>query len=206
MPRPPRIRLPNITFHVVHRGNNKAPTFYAPQDYALYLMLLEAAARRYETQVHAYVLMTNHVHLLVTSSLADGVSRTMQYTAGRYAAAVNVHLGRSGTLWEGRFRSSPIDTDRYLLACYRYIELNPVRAGMVKRPQDYPWSSIGVNCGTRASSLVTPHPVFLALGRTPQIRAARYLELLGEQSLDEMVDEIRNGIKTGLPVGSEPLD
>jgi len=206
MPRRPRIRVPNTTFHVVHRGNNKAPTFFVPHDYALYLMLLEKACERYETQVHAYALMTNHVHLLLTSSLADGISRTMQYVAGRYGAALNFRLGRSGTLWEGRFRASLVDTDRYLLACYRYIELNPVRAGIVKRPQDYPWSSIAINCGTRTSSLVTPHPVFLELGRDPHVRVSRYRELLTEQLSDEVVDEIRNAIRSGLPVGSDPLD
>ncbi|SRR5690606_26595865 len=203
MPRPPRISVPNTTFHVVQRGNNQARTFFEEQDYALYLALLEYACRRYQTQVHAYVLMTNHVHLLVTSSLPEGVSRTMQYVAGRYVAKLNRRLGRTGTLWGGRFRSSPIDTDRYLLACYRYIELNPVRAGMVRRPDDYAWSSVRINCGTRASSLVTPHAVFLELGKTAEIRAARYRELLEEGLPQKVMNELRNGVRSGLPAGSE---
>ncbi|HEX6992980.1 MAG TPA: transposase [Gammaproteobacteria bacterium] len=203
MPRPPRISIPDTTFHVVQRGNNQARTFFADQDYALYLALLEYACRRYQTQVHAYVLMTNHVHLLVTSSLPEGVSRTMQYVGSRYVAKVNLRLGRTGTLWEGRFRSSPVDTDRYLLACYRYIEQNPVRAGMVRRPDDYTWSSVRINCGTRSSSLVKPHPVFLALGSTARVRAARYRQLLDEGLAQQTVDEIRNSVRSGLPAGSD---
>lgn len=201
MPRPPRISVPNTTFHVVQRGNNQARTFFEEQDYALYLALLEYACRRYQTQVHAYVLMTNHVHLLVTSSLPEGVSRTMQYVAGRYVAKLNRRLGRTGTLWGGRFRSSPIDTDRYLLACYRYIELNPVRAGIVRSPDAYRWSSYRANATEAATSLISAHPVLFSLGKTPLERALRYRELLRQPLPADTLRLIRQRLKDGLPIG-----
>lgn len=203
MPRPRRITLPDTTLHVVQRGHNKSRIFQSQQDCGLYVYLLKTAGARYETHLHAYVLMTNHVHLLVTSSLTEGVSRTMQFVASRYAAAVNAHLGRTGTLWESRFRSSPIDSDRYLLACYRYIELNPVRANIVRRPDDYTWSSFSINASARISPLISPHPVYLALGPTPRIRAERYRALVEEGLSTELIAEIREGLRSGLPAGSE---
>jgi putative transposase len=203
MPRRPRIQIPDTTLHVVQRGNNKSPTFFEAEDYQRYLDLLEAAARRYDTRVHAYVLMTNHVHLLMTSSMAGGISRTMQLVGGRYVAALNRRLGRTGTLWEGRFRSSPIDSSRYLLACYRYIERNPVRAGIVPSPCDYRWSSYALNSRGRVSSLVRPHPAFLALGSTPRDRAARYKMLVGEELPEDLLEEIRSGIRKGLRSASD---
>ncbi len=203
MPRRPRICVPDTTLHVVQRGHNRARTFFAVHDYLRYLTLLKAACVRYQTQVHAYVLMTNHVHVLLTSSSADGVSRTMQHVGSRYVAAVNLRVGRTGTLWEGRFRSSPIDSEHYLLACYRYIELNPVRAGIVRHPGEYRWSSFSANVGAQDSPLITPHSAFRALGPNARIRAARYRALV-EEGLDAgLLEEFRDGIRTGHPAGGE---
>ena len=174
MARRPRISPPGITLHLVQRGNNRSATFFEDQDYREYLRLLQLAARRWESRVHAYALMTNHVHLLVTPMIPGGVSKLLQYVGSQYVTWLNRRLERSGTLWEGRFRSSPIESDRYCLACYRYIELNPVRAGLVRHPEDYRWSSYRANACGRASSLVAAHPTFLSLGETSADRRRRY--------------------------------
>jgi putative transposase len=203
MPRPARIRLPGIPFHVVHRGNDRKQTFFGKSDYQTYLDLLVRSCQRYETAVHAYVLMTNHVHLLMTSSLADGVSHTMQYLGSSYARRINGQYGRTGTLWEGRFKSSPVDSEFYCLACYRYIELNPVRARIVDAPEDYRWSSYLENVGERRPAIVEPHPCFLALSKSRAERTRRYRALVRLQLPPTAVDSIRLGAKTGTPVGSE---
>jgi len=192
-----------MTLHAVQRGNNRSAAFHDTQDYLCYLRLLEAAARRYETRVHAYVLMTNHVHLLLTSNLLNGISRTLQYVASRYVQAANERYGRTGTLWESRYRSTPVDSERYCLACYRYIELNPVRAGIVKSPEDYRWSSYRVNSTARWSSLVSPHPTFLALSETPAGCAAQYRLLVREALPDDVLQDIRSSLRRGVPAGDE---
>jgi len=203
MGRPNRIRLAGLPFHVVQRGHNRSATFCDKQDYLDYLGLLRTAARRSQTSIHAFVLMTNHVHLLLTSRLPDGVSRLLQYVAGRYSAHFNKRYVRTGSLWESRFRASPVDADRYLLACYRYIELNPVRAGIVRSPDAYPWSSYRVNSTGAPSSLITPHPTYLSLGRTPLERAVQYRELFREGLPDDTVDRIRQGLNDGVPTGDD---
>jgi putative transposase len=203
MSRPPRIRLPGLTLHVVQRGNNRAAAFHQPQDYIDYLDILRVAIRRYETRVHAFVLMTNHVHLLLTSSLADGVSNALRYVGSRYVSRFNGRYGRTGTLWESRFRSSPVDTEFYCLACYRYIELNPVRANLVQVPEDYRWSSYGINSAGQRSSLITPHPTYISLDTTPEKRAERYRKLVREALPDTALRVIREGTRTGVPTGRE---
>lgn len=203
MPRPSRIRLPGLTFHVVQRGNNRSSVFKRRQDYVDYLELLAFAARRYETQVHAYALMTNHVHLLLTPKRADGMSNTLRYVGSRFVSRVNERYSRTGSLWEARFRSSPIDTEFYCLACYRYIELNPVRANIVRRPDAYPWSSYRVNGGFRDSSLVTPHQVYLALGDSPSERAGRYRDLVSQSLPGESLQHIRWALQVGVPTGRD---
>lgn len=203
MSRLPRIRVPGITFHVVQRGNDRQRTFFVDDDYRSYLHLLILYSRRYETSVHAYVLMSNHVHLLLTSEIPDGISRTMQLVASAYARRINERYGRTGSLWEGRFRSSPIETERYCLACYRYIELNPVRAGMVPAPRDYRWSSYHENAGKRSLSIVTPHPCYLALGPSSAARHESYHGIVHEHLPDRTIAAIRHGVSKGLPVGDE---
>jgi putative transposase len=145
MARKPRIALAGYAQHVVQRGNNRQATFFAEADYRYYLDCLAEASAKYDCALHAYVLMTNHVHLLVTPNQTDGIARMMQSVGRRYVQYVNYCNKRSGTLWEGRYKASLVQSERYLLVCSRYIELNPVRAGMVTRPEAYRWSSYRAN-------------------------------------------------------------
>ena len=166
MPRKPRLYLPGIPCHVIQRGNNRDVCFAAEEDYQAYVEWLRDGAERCGCAVHAYVLMTNHVHLLVTPQDKEGVSRLMQSVGRRYVQYFNYSYDRSGTLWEGRYKATLIDSDQYLLTCMRYIELNPVRAGMVKHPLDYPWSSYAANARGQDNLLITPHELYRQLGRS----------------------------------------
>ena len=147
MPRKPRMFLAGVPCHIIARGNNRSVCFYADADYLFYLECLNDACIKYGTVIHAYVLMTNHVHLLITPSTTSAIPKVMQSVGRRYVQYINKTYRRSGTLWEGRYKASSVDAEAYLLACYRYIELNPVRANMVKQPIEYRWSSYAVNCG-----------------------------------------------------------
>lgn len=178
MARLPRLTLPGYPHHVIQRGNNRQPIFANRADYEELIGLLAESAKRFEVDIHAYVLMSNHFHLLATPATADGLPHMMQAVGRRYVRYFNDSQGRSGTLWEGRYKSTLIQTDRYLLACMVYIDLNPVRAGLVAHPQDYPWSSHGHYIGLRADPLVTPHALFWELGNTPFAREAAYAELV----------------------------
>ena len=165
MARLPRIDMLGIPQHLIQRGNNRGVCFFADEDYVFYLECLNKAAKKYDCSMHAYVLMTNHVHLLVTPETKGGLSVMMQSVGRSYVRYINGHYRRSGTLWEGRYKSSLIESERYLLTCYRYIELNPVRAGMVSFPGDYRWSSY--HCHARGSvggGMVTDHALFTCAG------------------------------------------
>ena len=201
MPRPKRLCVPGLPHHVVQRGNNRNATFYHNEDYFTYLTFLDEAAQRHGVSVHAYVLMTNHVHLLLTPVDSDGLSLTMQTLGRRYVSYINKAYRRTGTLWEGRFISSVVDRETYCLACYRYIELNPVRAAMAADPADYQWSSYHRNGLGRADSLLSPHSSYLGLGTTRDGRATKYRELINEGVGPEVVGQIRYGARKGLPVG-----
>jgi len=166
MARQPRIVLEGQPQHVIQRGNNRDIIFVADEDYQLYLETLTEACEQFACDVHAYVLMTNHVHLPITPNRSDGISKVMQSLGRKYVQYFNHQYHRSGTLWEGRYKSTLLDSERYLLTCYRYIELNPVRACMVKHPTEYPWSSYGVNVRGDKSELVVPHELYLRLGTT----------------------------------------
>jgi putative transposase len=178
MARLPRLTLPGVPHHVIQRGNNRQTIFSGSADYAFFLDLLSENAIRFGVQVHAYVLMDNHFHLLATPETALGLPQMMQAVGRRYVRYFNDSQGRSGTLWEGRYRSTVVQTERYLLACMAYIDLNPVRAGLVADPRDYPWSSYGNAIGLRADKLVTPHPLYWGLGNTPFAREAAYANLV----------------------------
>ncbi|MDI1237862.1 MAG: transposase [Polaromonas sp.] len=178
MARLPRLSLPGYPHHVILRGNNRQAIFACPADYQTLLDLVEEHARKSGIAVHAYVLMSNHFHLLVTPESADSLPRMMQAVGRRYVRYFNDSQGRSGTLWEGRYRSTPIQTEPYLLACMAYIDLNPVRAGLVAEARDYPWSSHGHYIGLRSDRLITPHPLFWALRNTPFAREAAYAEMV----------------------------
>jgi len=178
MARLPRLTVPGYPHHIIQRGNNRQPIFASPADYDFLLGLLADNAKKFSVAVHAYVLMDNHFHLLATPDTADSLPQMMQAVGRRYVRYFNDRQGRSGTLWEGRYKSTLVQTERYLLACMAYIDLNPVRAGMVADPRDYPWSSYGPAVGLRSDKLVTPHPLWWALGNTPFAREVAYANLV----------------------------
>jgi len=180
MARLPRLSVPGYPHHVIQRGNNRQAIFLADADRLRMLELLEDHARQHEVAVHAYVLMDNHFHLLLTPQTGEGLSRLMQAVGRRYVRYFNDSHGRSGTLWEGRYKSTLIEAERHLLACMAYIDLNPVRAGLVTAARDYPWSSHGHYAGLRVDRMVTPHPLYWALGNTPFAREAAYAKLVQE--------------------------
>lgn len=191
MPRTKRLDLAGVAQHVIQRGNDRQACFYCEADYTRYLQDLRDAASASGCRVHAYVLMTNHVHLLVTPDAIGAVARMMQAVGRRYVRYINDSAGRTGTLWEGRYKSSLVDSERYVMTCYRYIELNPVRAGMVTEPQAYRWSSFAANGMGRHDATVMPHEVYLRLGVDEGQRCARYRELVGQGIPDEDLAAIR---------------
>ena len=166
-----------MPYHLVQRGNNRQACFFAEEDYRLYLSLLKDYSQRYGVNVHAYVLMTNHYHLLATPSNEDSISRMMQCLGSRYAYYMNKQYRRSGTMWEGRHKSSVVDKQNYLLKCYRYIELNPVRANMVAQPEEYLWSSYSTNAWGDHSDWLVAHEGYRELGRSHSERCTAYREL-----------------------------
>jgi putative transposase len=200
MPRRARITVAGVPHYVVQRGHNRQATFFADEDYLAYRHSLKEGAQRYHCAIHAYVLMTNHVHLLVIQASEDGLSRLMRYLGSRY---VNFVYRRRGTLWEGRYKSSLVDQEQYLLTCYRYIELNPVRANMVEQPQDYRWSSYASHALGKPDDLIDDHPLYLALGNTEETRREAYRALYRYQLDDAELTEIRASLNKGLAVGAE---
>ena len=191
MPRKPRIILPHHPVHIIQRGNNRSATFYTEDNYRFYLDALSKASRRYGCAVHAYVLMTNHVHLLLSATTEAGISAFMQSVGRRYVRYLNNTYNRTGTLWEGRFKSSLIQDDHYYLTCSRYIELNPVRAAMVNHPGDYLWSSYHYHGLGETDTIIQPHPLYLELGKTMKERARRYRDLFETHIDSTMLDQIR---------------
>ena len=203
MPRKPRMYLAGMPCHVIQRGNNRDACFYAEQDCLFYLDCLQDACRCYHVSVHAYVLMTNHVHLLMTPDDTEGISRVMQSVGRRYVQYINFEYRRSGTLWEGRHKASLIDAEHYLYTCMRYIELNPVRANMVKHPADYRWSSYRGNAQSEANPLITPHPLYGALGPDPAQRQHAYRCLFEHQLENQDIHAIREAAQFSIPLGGE---
>jgi putative transposase len=182
-----RLIVPDVPVHIVQRGHDRGDCFLEEADYRAYLDGLRMYAVRFNCTVHAYCLMTNHVHLLVTPAEATGCAQLMKHVAQRYSKRLNAKQGRTGTLWEGRFYSALVMTEHYALACYRYIELNPVRAGLVKHPADYRWSSYRANTHSRLDDFVTPHAAYTALGENPPKRAATYAAICGASLAEEVV-------------------
>jgi putative transposase len=201
MPRKPRFTLPGIPQHVIQRGNNREPCFLAKQDYRRYLDELTWVADKHSCRLHAYVLMTNHVHLLVTPMKEFGIGETMQALGRRYVYYINKTYRRSGTLWEGRYKASLVDSEAYLLSCMRYIELNPVRAGMVNHPGDYKWSSYAANAQGQTDLLLSPHPLYTALGETTAVRQHAYRELFRHHLDNDILHEIREALNHELVLG-----
>lgn len=203
MPRPPRYELVGIPQHVIQRGNNRQATFFADEDYRAYLGWLGEAAERHGCAIHAYVLMTNHVHLLLTPQVAGAIGKVMQSLGRRYVQYINASYRRSGTLWEGRYKASLIDSERYLLTCYRYIELNPVRAGMVEEPGQYRWSSYRWHGQGQVDPLIADHGEYWALGRDGNARQVAYRELFRDALDPKAVDDIRAALNQCRLCGSE---
>jgi putative transposase len=195
-----RIHPPGVPLHFVQRGHNREPTFLDAEDCRCYLSWLHEGLIRWEVELHAYVLMTNHVHLLLTPGRAEGIACLMMSLGRRYVRYVNRKYARTGTLWEGRYRSSTIDSDAYLLACYRYIELNPVRAGLVLRPQDYEWSSYRSNGFGHPNPLLTPRAEFLAIGATASERLFAYRSLVADALQEQTLAEIRLATRLSRPL------
>ncbi len=202
MARLSRIDVPGLPQHLIQRGNNQALCFFRPDDYQFYLNAVNEAAIKYQCQLHAYVLMPNHVHLLLTGEHLGSVSSFMQSVGRRYVRYINIAQGRTGTLWEGRFRSSIVESEPYLLTCYRYIELNPVRAGLVSDPGDYVWSSYRHHAIGERNGLIQKHDLYLALGRTTKARRQAYQALIQEALSDREVQSIRDHVNKGRVLGS----
>ena len=203
MPRRPRLHLADYPHHIVQRGHNRTACFLAEDDYQTYRHWLGEALTQTGAALHAYVLMTNHVHLLVTPKRAEDIPRLVMAIGRRYVQTINTTYRRTGTLWDSRYKSSLIQTDTYLLRCQRYIELNPVRADMVRDPGAYPWSSYRANGLGASDPLLSPHSLYLELGNSPECRQAAYRELF-RTGLDEAaVAELRLAIQQSQPIGSE---
>lgn len=201
MPRKPRFNLVGIPQHVIQRGNNREPCFFAEQDYRRYLDDLRASAEKFDCRLHAYVLMTNHVHLLVTPMTAYSIPQMMQALGRRYVHYMNKTYRRTGTLWEGRYKSSLIDSDCYLLTCMRYIELNPIRACMVTHPGEYTWSSYQANAQGGVDPLIEAHPLYMALGADAETRQSAYRELFRHHVDNDTLHEIRESLNHELVLG-----
>jgi len=202
MPRRPRVILLNVPQHIIQRGNNGQACFYADEDYLSYLEWLQEYAERTDCKIHAYVLMTNHVHLLASADNAEAVGAIVKALGQRHVQYINKMYKRSGTLWEGRYKSCPAQAETYLLACQRYIELNPVRANMVNQPAEYRWSSYAVNAQGADSEIVKPHAVYEALGVDAISRQAAYRELFRHQLDIGVVDEICKATNGNYALGS----
>lgn len=204
MPRKPRFYLPGVPAHVVQRGRNREAVFFEDADYLAYLNWLDEAATKYDCSIHAYCLMTNHVHLLVSPRKTEGVTRLMQFLGRHYVPYINRKYGRSGSIWEGRYKAGLIDAADYLLACMRYIELNPVVAGMVANAEQYRWSSYLCNAKGEANSLITPHHIYQARGKGQQ-RLNAYMALFGahQDATEEADAEIRSSLQSGTPLGND---
>jgi putative transposase len=178
MARLPRLTVPGHLHHVIQRGNNGQVVFADAPDHELLLALIDEHARQHRVALHAYVLMGNHFHLLATPETDEGISQLMQSVGRRYVRNFNVRHGRTGTLWEGRYRSTLIQPEAYLLPCMVYLDLNPVRAGIVSEPGEYQWSSYRHYTGGHADKLITPHPLYWQLGNTPFARDEAYTALV----------------------------
>ena len=202
MARLPRLTVPGYPHHVIQRGNNRQAIFVSDADRRLLLSLWAEYADKFQVAVHAYVLMSNHFHLLVTPGTETGLPQMMQAVGRRYVRYFNDAHGRSGTLWEGRYRSTLIETERYLLTCMAYIDLNPVRAGLVAQARDYVWSSHGHYTGLQQDRLITPHALVWELGNTPFSREAAYAELVQGGSSPAEEQALTSATLKGWALGS----
>jgi len=205
MPRQARVVVPSIALHVVQRGHDRRDCFRHDTDYLVYLSNLRALSASSDCALHAYCLMTNHVHLLLTPRSAESCALLMRSLGQRYVQYFNRRYARSGTLWEGRFRSCLVDSAEYVLACHRYIELNPVRAGMVTSPSAYEWSSYAGNAGSISNRLLTPHAEYLGLATDPVTRHAAYRNLFAMADEPAFLAAVRDATNGGFALVGEQL-
>lgn len=201
MPRRPRIHLAGLPVHVVQRGHNRDACFFAEEDFQAYRDWLAESLKKSGCALHAYVFMTNHVHLLLTPPRPEAVSQLMISLGRRYVQYINRTYRRTGTLWDSRYKSSLVDADDYLLLCQRYIELNPVRAGMVDDPARYRWSSYGANGLGQVDALLTPHAGYLALDADEAARQVAYRALFRSELDKDALEDIRLALNQGQPLG-----
>jgi len=195
--------MPGVPVHIIQRGNNRQACFYADEDYQLYLEWLQDYALAANCAIHAYVLMTNHVHLLLTPEKRSSTGELMKRLGQRYVQYINRTYRRSGSLWEGRYRSCVAQQENYLLVCQRYIELNPVRAGMVEEPGEYPWSSYRANALGEESPLLEQHPFYLGLASSKKERISSYQKLFETALTDGVINEIRRSTNGNFVLGSD---
>lgn len=203
MPRPLRLFLPGVATHLIQRGGNRGRCFRRESDYVVYLLHLRDLSRKLECAVHAYCLMTNHVHLLISPKTAEAGKAMMKHLGQRYAQYFNRTSGRTGPLWDGRYRSCVAESARYVIACYRYIELNPVRAGIVNHPARYRWSSYRANAEGHDDGFISPHAEFLGLGIDLEARRRAYTVLVGDALDPSLIERIRTATNGGYPLASE---
>lgn len=203
MARLPRLVIPNQPHHIIQRGNDRQLIFRDAADYLFFLDRLREGSRQFKVAIHAYVLMSNHLHLLATPSDEQGLSKMMQWIGRHYVPYFNHKYERTGTLWQGRYRATVIDAERYLMMCSRYIELNPVRAGIAPMPGDYPWSSYQHHIGIKSDPIVADHPLYWALGNTPFDREATYRNLVEQGVSEQDVRLLSEATLKGWPLGSD---
>jgi putative transposase len=203
MARQPRLSLAGYPHHVIQRGNNRQSIFYSDDDRKAYLAWLSEYADKFDVAVHAFVLMDNHTHLLLTPQDDSGVPNLMQALGKRYAQSFNHFHKRTGTLWEGRYKSTLIQDDKYLLTCMVYIDLNPVRAGMVAQPSDFQWSSHKAYIGQQTIPFITPHPLMWTLGNTPFARETTYAKLVASGLTAQHQTELTESAFKGWALGDE---
>ena len=203
MARLPRYFVKGQAQHIIQRGNNRELIFGDDADYLFYLECLHDAAKRHSLLVHAYVLMSNHVHLLVSPETEESIPKVLQSVGRRYVQYFNYTYERTGTLWEGRYKATVIDSDSYLLTCMRYIELNPVRADMVKHPSKYPWTSYACNAKGEEDKLVTQHLLYRRLGADEASRQSAYRQLFRTAISRADIEAVREATNKGWVLGSD---
>jgi len=205
MARSHRVRIAGVTQHVIQRGNNRSDIFRCPSDYEFFLATMQAVSTRHQMDIHSYALMTNHVHLLVTPRTATAVSTAMQALGRKYVRHFNRRYTRTGSLFDGRYRSMVIDTEAYLFTCMRYVELNPVRAGLVAGPDAYRWSSNSANALGAPNPILVPHPLYVSLGESPAVRQQNWRAICGEVLSAEQLAEVRDVAHHGGVLGRVAL-
>ncbi len=203
MARSPRLTIPAYSHHLIQRGNNRQPIFFAEKDYLYYLDCMQKAKNKCHCRLYSYVLMTNHVHLLIEPSHPGDLGRFMQSVGRRYVRYINETYGRSGTLWEGRYKSAVVSQDEYLIVCSRYIEFNAVRAGMVEHPGDYRWSSYGFHAFGNRNSLIDPDPWYQCLGDTEEERQKNYRKWMESDVDPAEWEQVRQNTQKGRVIGKE---